>query len=371
MLAFHPIGGDPEPLTGVYDCTRKRTTDGDYSLSFSIDRTETNAEQFDALQNKAKIECENELFVIDDVQREPLGDSFTKTITANHEMFDRLQANGIKTSYTATKSINDWLETILAGTGLDFEVIGNFDSQEFDNFGMTDSLTMFKNVIEQFECEYRVVGTHLVIAKLIGDVTDAQFRHGHNLKTFSDEYDTSNGALVTEVIAYGKNDGNGNPTISVDVKSANFDKFERPYIKIIQDERFTVESSLQAYAESLLSDGNYSAKVEYQELVRNGLKLHNFDIGDYIYCIYELSSGVGIDLQPRIVSIEDYPEDPTKSPVLELGNFFADITRNIMGLNKAASQQVKLTTDTKKAAERIDALSAEAVRYGDSEGEIS
>jgi hypothetical protein len=353
MLILHSLSGQIEPLTSVYDCVRKRSTEGEYSLSFSIDRTERNAAQFDVLQNKSKIELDGELYVIDDAERDPNGLSVTKEITATHEMFDRLKAQTVTQSYTAQKQLSDWLTIILDGTGLTFEVIGTFASEQFDNFGMTDSLSMFKDVISRFGVEYRVIGTHLVIAQMIGEVTDAQFRHGHNLRTFSDEYDTDGDNLITQVVAYGKNDDDGNPMVSVTVTSPNADKFERIYKKVIQDERFTDEDSLRTYAESLLSDGQYSAKTEYEELKKNGLKLHNFDYGDFIWCIYDLS-GMDVDLQPRIMSIEDYPEDPSKSPVLELGNFQSDITRNIVALQKTGQRVTQLSSSVVAANQAVD-----------------
>jgi phage minor structural protein len=335
MLVLHSLSGQIEPLTSVYDCVRKRSVDGEYSLSFLIDRTDRNAAQFDVLNNKSRIECDGELYVVDDCEREPDGESVTKQITANHDMYDRLKAQTVEQSYTAQKPLNEWLDIVLAGTGITYEIIGDFGSEQFDNFGMDQSINLFKQLRDRYVFEYRPIDTHLVIAVMIGTVTDAQFRHGHNLRTFSDDYDTND--LVTQVTMFGELDEEGNPTTSVTVQSPNINAFDRVYKLVKKDERYNNTGNLDDYAKTFLNDGKYSAKVEYEELKKNGLKLHNFTWGDFIWCIYDLK-GIDVDLQPRIMSIEDYPEDQTRSPVVELGNFQSDITRSIANLSSAAQR---------------------------------
>lgn len=336
-LILHTINGSVEPLTDFEEVKRKRTTEGEFSLSFLITRTERNAAQFDQLQNKNKIELDGNLFVIDDVDRDPEGTTVMKEISARHEMFDRLASETVEQKYTGQKPLNAWLDIVLAGTGLTYEIIGTFPSEQFDDFGMDNdkSSEMFKDLIERFGVEYRPFGTHLIIAKEIGQITEAQFRHGHNLKTFGDNFNTDD--LVTQVTAHGKNGEDGKPLVSVTVKSPNADKFERLYKIVVQDERFTNQQTLTAYAKTHFNEGKYSAKVEYEELVKNGLKLHNFDVGDYIWVIYEMP-GMDIDLQARIMSVEDYPFDPYLSPVVELGNFQNDVTRSIATLQRTGKQ---------------------------------
>jgi phage minor structural protein len=351
MLVLHSLSGQIEPLTSVYDCVRKRSVDGEYSLSFLIDRTDRNAAQFDVLNNKSRIECDGELYVVDDCEREPDGESVTKQITANHDMYDRLKAQTVEQSYTAQKPLNEWLDIVLAGTGITYEIIGDFGSEQFDNFGMDQSINLFKQLRDRYVFEYRPIDTHLVIAVMIGTVTDAQFRHGHNLRTFSDDYDTND--LVTQVTMFGELDEEGNPTTSVTVQSPNINAFDRVYKLVKKDERYNNTGNLDDYAKTFLNDGKYSAKVEYEELKKNGLKLHNFTWGDFIWCIYDLK-GIDVDLQPRIMSIEDYPEDPSKSPVLELGNFQSDITRNIAALQKKGQRVTQLSSSVIAANQAVD-----------------
>lgn len=344
QLILHTLSGETEPLTDFDDFKRTLTVNGDYLITFTIDRTDKNAKQFDQLVNKNKLELDEDTFVIDGMERDPEGGIITKSMTARHEMFDRLYAKFVGETYTAQKSLQEWMGIITDGTGLDVQITGDFASEQFDNFGNAHALDMFKDVIDRFGVEYRVYGLRLVIAKQIGIQRDAQFRHGHNLKTFSDEFNTDN--LVTQVTALGKNDDNGNPTVSVTVKSPNWDKFERIYAITVQDERYTQIDSLTAYAEAQFNEGTYSAKAEFIELVKNGLKLHDYDVGDSIWCIYD-KGGMDLDLSVRIISQDDYPFDKSKSPVVTLGTEQANITTSFTA---AVSETKDLVAQAKQQA---------------------
>ncbi|WP_028982834.1 phage tail spike protein [Sporolactobacillus terrae] len=336
ILILHTLSGETDPLTDFDDFRRTRQVNGDYMISFTIDRTERNAEQFDRLVNKNKIELDGDVFVIDDVERDPQG-GVTKEITARHEMFDRLYAHHVDEVYTAQKPLKDWIDIVLNGTGLTAIIDGNFGSEQFDNFGDAQSLDMFKDLIDRFGVEYKVSGLVIRIQKQIGVQRDAQFRHGHNLKTFSDEYNTDN--LVTQVTAKGKNDDDGNPIVSVTVKSPNWDKFERVYAISAQDERFTNEDSLRAYAESKLHEGSYGARVALEELYKNGLPVYQYDVGDFVWCIYD-KDGMDLDLSVRISAQTDNPFNPAESPVVDLGDARYDITKSIADNNKEIGQKV-------------------------------
>lgn len=346
LLILNTLAGEESPLTGFYDFKRTLKINGDYMITFSIDRNERNAAQFDQLVNKNKLVLDGDAFIIDDMERDPDGGTVTKEITARHEMFDRLYANWVSEEYTAQKSLQDWMAIVLANTGLDVEITGDFPPEQYENFGNDNSLNMFKDLIDRFQVEYRVYGTRIVIEKHIGIQRDAQFRHGHNLKTFSDEFNTDN--LVTRVTAKGKNDDNGNPVVQVTVDSPNQDKFERIYAIAVQDERFTQEDSLTEFAESQFNEGDYSAKVEFIELVKNGLKLHEYDVGDNVWCIYD-KQGMGLDLSVRIVGQDDNPFDKSVSPVVTLGTeqnnvitSFQTKTNEIQEIAKQANQNAIL-----------------------------
>lgn len=57
-----------------------------------------------------------------------------------------------------------------------------------------------------FDVEFQVLGLHVIIAKEIAKVTDAQFRHAHNLKSISEHIDTINLKTFIKGISYDDED---------------------------------------------------------------------------------------------------------------------------------------------------------------------
>jgi len=345
------MSGAIEPLTDFSEFKYNESTEGEKSLSFYIHKTENNEPVFDLIVNKEKIEFDDDKYTIDVCDREPIGTTIEKYIEARHEMFDRLKGEFIEEEYTGALRIERCLDIALKGTGLTYEVIGTFTSRDFENFGRAKGLALFQTIINRFGVEYRVHGTHLIIATAIGNVTDAQFRHAHNLKSISEHIDTTD--LATFIKGYSYNDETG--------ELLAYAEYESPYSHLYKDEhgnkrlihadyvydnRFRHNSEMLTEIKSRLKDApEYNLQITYEELKNNGFKLHHYQLGDYVWSIYE---PLGLDIQARIISIESYPYDPHLSPVIQLGSFRRDITKTVSGLQGTAK--------------RVDAAEGEIVR---------
>lgn len=335
------MGGVIEPLTDFVDFRHKESTEGEKSISFFIYKTERNDPIFDLIKNKEKIEFEGNKYVIDICDRQPIGITIEKYVEARHEMFDRLNGTFIEEQYSGYLRIERALEIALEGSGLTFEVIGNFSSLEFENFGRDKGLKLFKQVINRWGVEYRVEGTHLIIAQEIGNVTDAQFRHAHNLKTISEHIDSTDVATFIKGFSYDEETG----------ELLAYAEYESPYSHLYRDEngnkrlihaeyvydnRFRNNDELREYIKTKLKDTpDYNIKITYEELKKNGFNLHHYQLGDYVWCIYE---PMDLDLQVRIISIESYPYDPHRSPIIELGNFRRDVTKELASIKNKANE---------------------------------
>lgn len=135
---------------------------------------------------------------------------------------------------------------------------------------------------------------------------------------------------------------------------------------IIYDDRFRHDNELREYIKKQLNDTpDYNLKITYEELKKNGFTLHYFELGNYVWCIYE---PLDLDLQVRIISIERYPYDPHISPVLELGSYRTDVTKTVAGLKgtakKVTQQEQKITLAQKKATTASE-KAAEAKQLAD------
>lgn len=355
LPVLRTMTGIVEPITDFTEFRHRESTEGEKSLSFYVYKTDRNKRIFDLIKNKEKIEFDGNKYVVDVCDREPIGTTVEKYIEARHEMFDRLNGTFIEVQYTGYLRIERALEIALEGSGLTFEVIGNFTSREFENFGRAKGLELFKQVIKRWGVEYRVQGTHLIIAQAIGNITDAQFRHGHNLKSISEHIDTTN--IETFIKGFSYDDETG--------ELLAYAEYESPYSHLYKDEngnkvlyhaeyvydnRFRDNESLKEHIKSILKDTpDYHLQITYEELKKNGFKLHHYQLGDYVWCIYE---PLDLDLQVRIILIESYPYDPHKSPVIELGSFRRDVTKELANIKNTTKQVEGTVTQAQVLASR-------------------
>lgn len=220
-----------------------------------------------------------------------------------------------------------------------YEVIGTFASGDFVNFGRANGNDLFKQIRARFDVEFRVYGLHVIIAKEIYKVTDAQFRHAHNLKSISEHIDTTN--LKTFIKGFSYNDDKLVSQAEYESPNSHLYKDDQGNKRLIHadyvyDDRFKHNNELREYIKKQLNDTpDYNLKITYEELKKNGFTLHYVEIGDYIWCIYE---PLDLDLQVCIISIERYPYNPSISPVLELGSYRIDVTKTVAGLKGTAKK---------------------------------
>ncbi|MGG1594916.1 phage tail protein [Terribacillus saccharophilus] len=368
-----------EPISDVSDLIRKRTTDGTYEISFYVTRTQRNTDIFDAIVNEAYLELDGELFIIGETSRNPVGTTVEKYVRAQHEMFNKLRTF-IETSRTGALRLNACLNIALAGSGLTYEIIGDFPSEQFENFGQDTGIKLLETIVDRFEVEYRVVGKHLVFAKEIARYTDDHFSHGHNLTAIEENVNTDD--VRTFIKGFGAIDEDtGQYVVTAEYESPYSNRYTDEngnkrllYAEYVYDERFTNYASLLAELKRRLTDTpEYNLTITYEELKRNGFTLYDFQLGDYVWVKYE---PLNLDLQVRIISVEDYPLDSDKSPVIELGNFNVSYVGALANANKAVQNQsvqistvtVNITKAQAEAKKASDAAAAVQQRLETEEG---
>lgn len=325
------------PLIDVYDLSLKDHKDEGLFGSFYIVKSKKNEEAYNLCAGKNKVEIDNEPYVIQSTDQEDLGDTVEKFVSFKHEMFDRLRKfqNG---TLTGNRRLEQCLDLALAGTGLTYTLIGSFPSEQFEEFGKARAQELFNTAKSRFGFEFKVTGTHLIIAREIARITDTKFIHGHNLVTISEKIDVSE--VATYVEGYGAIDeetGNYIVTCAFESELSGNYRDENGNKKLydaefVHDLRFSVQSQLDEEAKSRLQPHPlYSVEVEVVELFRNGWKLYDYQSGDYTWAKHE---GFDMDVQIRINSVERFPLDPDKSPIIQLGDIRQDITKKMALLSK-------------------------------------
>jgi phage minor structural protein len=319
MLIVKNLTGESEALTDYKDLTRKRRVNGERSLSFLLLKTPRNEHAFDLVQEESIIEYDGHEYRIKRIEERTLGGTPVKNLQAQHVFFDIIddfQYNTISGTINITTALNHAFSV----TDWTWVNQGAFDSVEFDNFGNDNALALFQTILERYGAEFDITGPReITIKNKIGVRRDAQFRYRHNIKTLSKHVDTLN--LSTYIKGFGKQTKNEQgdviSQVTAEYTSPNAAIFGIRHAKPVHDERFTSTETLQAHLQKVLNDEpEVSIEIEIVELWKNGVPLHEYDLGDELYTIFE---PLNIVLILRIMEITDYPES-NKSPSIVLGN---------------------------------------------------
>ncbi|MCQ6530656.1 phage tail protein [Bacillus mycoides] len=314
MLVVQGLNGQSEMLTDYKEVKRKRRVNGEYSLSFYLLNTKNVAHAYNLVDKRAKIMDKIDEYIALGINKRG---HFGKVITAPHIFFDDMMdwQYELRNGYT---NFTQCMDFIFGGTGWKWINQGAFAVTTFENFGDDTRSSLLQKALNRYGAEMKIDNKNKTVTfkNQIGTETDAQFRYGHNLKTFEEDTDMSN--FATYIKGYGK-DAAGNEFM-VEYESPMAKIYGRIHQKPIRDERYkTKESLLEACKKEINDIPDTRFKVSIANLIENGLSpLHKFDVGDYVYMLYPEAD---VKVKIRVIEIEDDPTDPTKSPIIELSTF--------------------------------------------------
>ncbi|MFB4260778.1 phage tail protein [Shouchella clausii] len=356
LPTLHPMKGDIQPIIDFDEESFqiREVAAGERSISFSLLKTDRNAHVFDALTHKQKVEVDGNKYVIDTITK--TGDSvIRKSITAQHEIVDRMRSQQFKQQLTQTLSIHRCAEICFAGTGMTYEIRGSFETKEFENYGHDDQWALFKHFLNRFDAEYDVKGIHVVIAP-VGSLginqIQTQFRHDHNTVTIEEHIDASELCTYGEIFANWDDEKEEyeihETHISPNAKNyLNEDGSIKYFNGAFYDERFKHSTEAKQKLISVMKDvPDYSITITLSELRKNGALLHPYNLFDYVWVIYEPFNML---IQARITAQTRYPYAVGRSPEVEIGNFRRDISKQMAQANKASKKIESVAGQTTRA----------------------
>ncbi|MEK3997915.1 phage tail protein [Bacillus sp. FSL K6-2822] len=315
MLVVKGINNQEEMLTDYKEVKRKRRVNGEHSLSFYLLNTPNVAHAYNLVDERAIIKDKfGDEYVILGVNKRG---HYGKSVTAVHIFFDDMM-DWQYSLYNGSATFKQCMDFIFNGTGWKYINQGAFAVTKFENFGDDTRSSLLQKALNRYGAEIQIDNkTKTVTFKnQIGVETDAQFRYGHNLKTFEEDTDMAN--FATYIRGYGKDASE--KEFMVEYESPMAKVYGRIHQKPIRDERYkTKEPLLEACKKEINDVPDTRFKISIVNLIANGLSpLHKFNYGDYVYMFYEKAD---VKIKIRVIEIEDDPTDQTKSPILELSTF--------------------------------------------------
>ena len=315
MLVVQGLNGQSEMLTDYKEVKRKRRVNGEHSLSFYLLNTPHVKHAYNLVDERAIIRDKHgDEYVILGVNKRG---HYGKSVTAVHIFFDNMM-NWQYNLYNGYANFKQCMDFIFNGTGWKYMNQGAFAATTFENFGDDTRSSLLQVALNRYGAEMQIDNkTKTVTFKnQIGVETDAQFRYGHNLKTFEEDTDMAN--FATYMRGYGKDAAD--KEFMVEYESPMAKAYGRIHQKPIRDERYkTKETLLEACKKEINDVPDTRFKISIVHLIKNGLSLlYEFNYGDYVYMFYEKAN---VKVKIRVIEIEDDPTDPTKSPIVELSTF--------------------------------------------------
>ncbi|MBR9698634.1 phage tail protein [Bacillus cereus] len=315
MLVVKGKNNQEEMLTDYKEVKRKRRVNGEHSLSFYLLNTPNVAHAYNLVDERAVIKDKHgDEYVILGVNKRG---HYGKSVTAVHIFFDDMM-DWQYNLYNGYANFKQCMDFIFNGTGWTYLNQGAFAVITFENFGDDTRSSLLQKALNRYGAEMQIDNKTKTITfkNQIGAETDAQFRYGHNLKTFEEDTDMAN--FATYIRGYGKDAADNE--FMVEYESPMAKVYGRIHQKPIRDERYkTKETLLEACKKEINDVPDTRFKISIVNLIANGLSpLHKFNYGDYVYMFYEKAD---VQIKIRVIEIEDDPTDQTKSPIIELSTF--------------------------------------------------
>ena len=323
MLVVTDLNGNSEPIVDQFGLAINAKVNEEYTLSCTIFNTDNNAHCYRMIKDEAIIECENERYVIKQTQETP----YEKRITALHEFFETSGDYVEDVLLDASYSINYALQHAFSSTtDWSFVVEDNFTEAYLKDFGNDNLVSLLNKIIDHFGCEYSFSSTNKVvrIKKRLGIETDYQVRYKHNLVSINRQINSSD--VKTAVKVYYNQDEYGEYLNNVVYYSPNRNNYSR--IKwdkpLYLDEVRTETEALSRAASHLKDVPTVSVATEFsilQDMGYNG----EIALGNSFYLLDER---MNFEDLTRIVEIERYPLDESKSPRVVVSNKRRSIINN-------------------------------------------
>jgi phage minor structural protein len=313
-LIVRTLDGQEERLTDYTPPERKRRVNGDHILSFTLIETRQNQHSYSLCEEEAIIVLYskgimNEYKIKDVTENAPKRKRLDCVHIFHNDMINNWQYNKLN-GYT---NFVQALDHVFSSTSWEWVNQTATAATEFDNWGDDTSLSLLQTLLDRYKVEYEIDNEQKCVyfKTQIGKETDAQFRYGHNVKTFERKRSSKN--LSTIIEGFGK-DG-----LHVVYRSPNADVYGELPAKPIRDNRYASEETLlQACKDALMDTPEIQLKTDMVQLFKNGLPLHEYDVGDYIFAILD---PVDVLVKVRVIEMTDYPLNRNIAPIVELSNF--------------------------------------------------
>lgn len=334
LLTVTDVTGQTHQLTNVKQLVRRRAVNGDKRINYAVFPSESNAHAWDAVDSESTALFKGETYVFKRYGENNFGDRSIKKVEAVHSFFNTMINSFQYNLHSGSQTFAAALTRVFENTPYTYSIVDSFNAETFDNFGRENCLALFKNVLDRYGAEFKVVGNTVYLHREIGAQTDFQYRWKHNIKAIDKQVDTH--GLATVIRGYGGTpDENGVYPIELEYRSPNEAIYGELHADPIVNENITTTAGMQSALEkALVDEPQLSITVDVAEL---GLQTVNE--GDRGFIIYE---PMNVKVSARIVEIVEtfiyldkkWKLVKTEVTLSNLRNKLSDVTTRLQQTSK-------------------------------------
>lgn len=217
----------------------------------------------------------------------------TVAFSAVQAFFYKMSKTGFYEKWNGSHPFASYLDALFAGTGYTYDNTASVAAFEKQDWGMSDRLSLFNDIIDQANVEFSVEGTVVHVVPAMGSDLSTIVRKKFNLDTA--EIQTDNTSFATYGRGYGaysKPNDTTSKRLEVEYKSPLYDYYYPKFGAIeavpVADERYTItDNLLAAVKEKVDKSWAISLTLNLVDLQSVGYKYAMAKPGDYITVIDE------------------------------------------------------------------------------------
>lgn len=234
----------------------------------------------------------------------------TVAFSAVQEFFYKMSKTGFYETWNGSHSFTSYLDALFSGIGYSYDNTANVAAFEKQDWGMSDRLSLFNDIIDQANVEFYVEGTTVHVVSAMGSDLSTIVRKKFNLDTA--EIQTDNTSFATYGRGYGaysKPNDTTSQRLEVEYKSPLYDYYYHKFGAIeavpVADERYTIANNLLAAVKDKVDKSwAISLTLNLVDLQSIGYKYAMANPGDYITVIDE---NINFSDKVRIIKVtSDY-----------------------------------------------------------------
>lgn len=232
------------------------------------------------------------------------GQTLTAEIKAVPKFYDDFDSGRVYEEYNQSFTANACFATIFSGSGYVYQLNGSYNSLQWEGFGGGSTrLEMFKDALNRYGAEFKVLGKVVTIEPQIGFDLNVMYRHRLNASNIVQEVDAS--GFWTYAKGYGdftEEDGwQGAKLIREYISPlASIPGIGVRHAPPLKDGRIKLNATMESSLKKIVNESlKISVTADIHDLTKQKYPIAQSGLGDRVFLIDER---IGLDAEVRVVN---------------------------------------------------------------------